>query len=109
MSQPDTPNSTDRQFRTRAVKRIQKNTNDKLEKYLYSNRNNDDEIIDASITLSEDEHTAMAKNEITNVRWVTIYAAHTATDRTKTTKTTILQRRKMWVMQSAQRRDVSYI
>ena len=108
-SQPDTPTRSDSQFIIRSAKLPQKETNEKLKKYLYTNRNNDDEIIDAAITLEEDEHTVMDKNEITNVRRVTIDAAHTATDRTKTTKTTILQRGKMWVMQSAQRRDVSSI
>ena len=49
------------------------------------NKNNDDEIIDAAITLAEDEPIVMAKNEITNVRQVTINAARMATDRTKTT------------------------
>ena len=48
-----------------------------------TNRNNDDEIIDAAITLAEDEHTIMDKNDITNVRQVAIDAAQTATDRTK--------------------------
>ena len=52
---------------------------------MYTNRNNDDEIIDAAITLAEDKRTVIAKNDITNVRQVTINVAHTATNRTKTT------------------------
>ena len=52
---------------------------------MYTNRNNDDEIIDTAITLAEDERTVIAKNDITNVREVTIDTAHTVTDKTKTT------------------------
>ena len=89
LGQPDTPTSTDSQFIIRVAKWLQKKTNDKLKKYLCTNRNNDGEIINAAITLAEDERTVMAKNYITNVHRVTIDAAHTATDRTKTA---ILQR-----------------
>ena len=88
-SQTDTPTSTDSKFRIRAAKQFQKNKNDKLKKYLYTNRKNDDELIDVAITLAADELTLMGKNDITNVRLVTIDADHTATDKTKTT---ILQR-----------------
>ena len=59
---------------------------------MYTNRNDDDEIIDAAITLAEDERTIMSKKDSANVHRVTINAAHTATDRIKTTKTTLLQR-----------------
>ena len=51
---------------------------------MYTNTNNYDELIDAVITLAEDKRTFRAKNDITNVRQVTTYADHTATDRTKT-------------------------
>ena len=51
---------------------------------MYTNRNDDDEIIDAAITLSEDERTIMSKKDSANVHRVTINAAHTATDKTKT-------------------------
>ena len=52
---------------------------------MYANTNNDNKLINAAITISEDERTVRAKNDITNVRRVTIDAAHTATDKTKTT------------------------
>ena len=52
---------------------------------MYASTNNDDELIDATITLSEDGCTAMAKNDLTNVRQVTIDVAHTVTYRTKKT------------------------
>ena len=80
----------DSQFRIRATKRLHKNKNDKLNKYMYANTNNDKKTIDAAITLAEAERTVMAKNDRTNVRQVTIDAAHTATYKTKTT---IRQRR----------------
>ena len=51
---------------------------------MYTNRNDDDEIIDAAITLAEDERTIMSKKDSANVHRVTINAAHTATDKTKT-------------------------
>ena len=60
-----------------------------LKNTCYTNRNNDDKITDAAITLIEDERAVMAKNDITNLRRVAIDAEHTSTDRTKTT---ILQR-----------------
>ena len=51
---------------------------------MYVNKNNDKELIDAAITLAEDERTARAKNDITNVKRVTIDASHTATHKNKT-------------------------
>ena len=57
-------------------------------KYLY-NRNNDDEIINAAIATEEDKRTVISKNDITNVRRITIDAAYPGTDNTKTT---LLQR-----------------
>ena len=50
-SQPDTPTRTDSQFIIRSAKRLRKKKNDKLKKYLYTNGNNDDEIIDTAVTL----------------------------------------------------------
>ena len=50
---------------------------------MYANKNNDEELIDAAITLAEDEHTVMAKSDITNLRRVTTDAAHTATHKNK--------------------------
>ena len=59
-------------------------------------RNNDDEITNAVIAISEDERTVISKNDITNLRRVAIDSSHTATDKTKTDKTkiTLLQRRR---------------
>ena len=56
---------------------------------MYANTNNDDKLINAAITLEEDERTSRAKKDFTNVCRVTIDAAHTAIDKIKTT---ILQR-----------------
>ena len=50
---------------------------------MYTNTNNYDKLTDAVITLAEDKRIVRAKNDITNVRQVTIDADHTATDRTK--------------------------
>ena len=47
---------------------------------MYANNNNDKELVNAAITLAEDSCTVMAKNDITNVRQVTINAAYTATN-----------------------------
>ena len=52
---------------------------------MYANKNNDDKLINTAIKLAEDEITARAKNDITNECRVTTGAAHTATDKTKTT------------------------
>ena len=49
------------------------------------NKDNDKELIDAAITLAEDERNVMAKNNITNVQRVTIDAAHTDKHKNKTT------------------------
>ena len=51
-SQTDTPTTTDSQFRIRAVNQLQKKKNDKLNKYMYANTNNEDKLIDAAITLA---------------------------------------------------------
>ena len=67
LSQTYTPPSTDIQFRVRADKRLQKK-NDKLNKYMYANINNDSELINAAVILAEYERTVRAKKEITNVR-----------------------------------------
>ena len=84
-SQADKPTNTDSQFRIRSAKRLHKNKNNKPNKYMYANTNNDDKLIDAAITIEEDKHTVMAKNDITNVKQVTIDASHTATHKNKTT------------------------
>ena len=73
------------QFRIRYAKQLQKKINDKLNKYMYANTNNDNELIDVAITLAEDERTIIDKNEKTNVYRVTIDAAQAVTDKTKTT------------------------
>ena len=52
---------------------------------MYVNKNNEEELINAAITLAEVERTGMAKNNITNVRRVIIDAAQTATHKNKTT------------------------
>ena len=52
---------------------------------MYANKNNDKKLIDAAITLAEDERTFMAKYDKTNMRQVNIDAAHTATHKNKTT------------------------
>ena len=52
---------------------------------MYTNKNNDEELIDAAITLAEDEITVIYKNDITNVRQVNIDASHTATHKDKIT------------------------
>ena len=39
---------------------------------MYANTDNDDKLIDAAVTLAEDERTVRAKNDISNVRRVTI-------------------------------------
>ena len=50
---------------------------------MYANTNNDNELINVAIALKEDEHTVMAKHEITNVRRFNIDSSHTSTDKTK--------------------------
>ena len=52
---------------------------------MYNNKNNDEELINAAITLAEDEVTVIYKNDITNVRQVNIDASHTATHKDKIT------------------------
>ena len=84
-SQTDKTTSTDSQFRIRSVNRLHTKKKEKINKYMYANNNNDKELIDAAITLAEDERTARAKNDITNVKQVTIDASHTATHKNKTT------------------------
>ena len=53
-SQADKPTSTDIQLRIISAKRRHKNKKYKLDKYMYANNNNDEELIDAAITLAED-------------------------------------------------------
>ena len=77
-SQTEKPTNKDRQLKTRGAKQLHQKENDKINKYIYDNKNNDDVLIDAAITIAEYERTVMAKNDITDVRQVTIDASHTA-------------------------------
>ena len=104
--QADTPTSTDSQLKIRSAKRRHKKENDKIRKYIYDNKDNDEELIDASIILAEDKYNSMAKNNMNNVRRVTIDAAHTTTHKTKQRST---RGKRTWGMHSAQQPDVSSI
>ena len=73
---------------------------------MYTNKTNDKELINAIITLAEDERTIMSKNDMTNVRQVTIDASHTATDKKNQQ---YARGGGMWGIQSAQRPNVSSI
>ena len=81
--QADTPTSTDSRLKIRSAKRRHKKENDKIRKYIYDNKDNDEELIDASIILAEDKYNSMAKNNMNNVRRVTIDADNTATRKKK--------------------------
>ena len=44
-SQLDKPNSTDRQFKISFAKILHKKENNKIRKYIYANKDNDEEVI----------------------------------------------------------------
>ena len=69
-------------------------------------RNNDEENIDVAIKIAEDKFTVISKNIITNVRQVTINAAHTVTDKAKKHSS---RGAEIWVRDLAERHDVSSI
>ena len=61
-----TPTSTDSQFKIKSANRLQKNKNEKLNKYMCTNTNNDNKLIDAATTIAEDERTDRSKKDFTN-------------------------------------------
>ena len=93
--QADTPTSTDSRLKIRSAKRRHKKENDKIRKYIYDNKDNDEELIDASIILAEDKYNSMAKNNMNNVRRVTIDADNTATRKKNNNLT---EKKKTWGM-----------
>ena len=82
-SQTYQPIDTDSRFKISTAKRRHENKNDKINKYIIDNKNNDEVLINAAIKLSEDERKTMDKHNVTKWREVTIDETNTDTHKIK--------------------------
>ena len=84
-SQADQTTNTKIQFKISAAITRHENKNNKINKYIFENKDNDAVIINAAITLAEDECNVMDKDNMTTAVQVTINEAQTYTHQSKPT------------------------